>query len=84
MNVNIGIRREILILGHSKCEIWNLHIKISYISRRELPFSSKLDFFQKVWKYVYIHMIGTHKILRLPLSKYESWNLHIQISYISR
>ena len=29
-------------------------------------------------------MLGTHKILRLPLSKYENWNLHIQISYIRR
>ena len=33
MDVNIGIRQEILILGHSKCEIWNLDIKIFYISR---------------------------------------------------
>ena len=23
-------------------------------------------------------MLGTHKILRLPLSKYENWNLHIK------
>ena len=29
-------------------------------------------------------MLETHKILRLPLSKYENWNLHIKISYISR
>ena len=28
-------------------------------------------------------MLGTHKILRLPLSKYENWNLHIKISYTS-
>ena len=58
-----------------QCEIWNLHIKIPYNSRRKL--AKKI--FSKDVKYVYIHMLITRKIFTLLLFKCENRIPHIKI-----